>query len=51
MQISIAVQQKGTCSIVGWRLRSNGGYNNEVSICIIDNFYVIVHPRIRWGRT
>ena len=47
MRIRIAVEYQYACIVAGWILRSIDDDKNKSDVKIIDDFYVIVHARIR----
>ena len=47
MKIVIAVQHQDACSVAGQGLYSSENDNKKLYVNIVDNFYVIVHTRIR----
>ena len=47
MRTGIAFQHQDACSVAGRRLHSSDNDNNQVYVKIIDNFYVIVHAKVR----
>ena len=47
MRIRVTVQHQGALNIAGWRLHSRENDNNQVYVNMVDNFYVIVHTRIK----
>ena len=47
IRIGVAVQHQDVCSVAGRRLHSSDNDNNQVYVNMVDNFYVIVHTRIR----
>ena len=51
MRIRIVAQHQDASSAAGQRLISSENDNNKVYVKIIDNLYVIVNARKRWGRT
>ena len=47
MRIGIAVQHQDDCMVAVRRLHSSDNDNNQVYVNMVDDFYVIVHTRIR----
>ena len=47
MRIEITVQDKDACSIAGRRLHYSDNNHNQEYVDMVDNFYVILHTRIK----